>query len=1139
METIELREQNILVSAAAGSGKTAVLVERIKQLILHDKVSVDRILVVTFTKAAASEMKEKLIKSLNQAISENPNRSALLREQLEKIPRANISTFHSFALEVIRQYFHLIDLDPGFKVCDEAESQLMKADGMDQVFDDYFLDSSPAFLNYIQQYGSAKNEVELKKSLVDLYNRLRSIPNSFAWLQMAIEKLNLTTEEFQASDLMAFIKKYVSEKVEEAKICVIGAQNILEEQGLEKLGEKCKIDLEKINKIQNKMDEGDIESGGHFIATYKGEIIRASKEQEPIYNEIKDQVKELRDRAKNIFRKELAPKFFSFAIGEYIDDLNHTYSIGSVMAEILIHFHEVYGGIKQEKALLDFSDIEHYTIEILNNPLAAQEYREKFQYIFIDEYQDSNLLQEKIIEAIQRDNNVFMVGDIKQSIYKFRLAEPEIFLKKYNRFKKPETLLSTKIDLNQNFRSKSPIIHAVNGIFSQLMHYDEDAALHSGIPDMNYPENPVELYIADGTSFNCAPQELLDENIESLKLVELEGVAAAKIIREALGTPIYDVKIGKIRPLKKRDIVILMHGVKRRGEIFFQALQNAGVESYFDDHNGYFDTIEITLFSDLLRVIDNFKQDVPLLGVLRSPVFGYGIDELVEIRCVSLGLAFYHALKNYGSVGKNSKLIHKTQMTLEKLNRWKQESRYTPIDEFAWELMRETGYYAYVGALPGGSLRQANLRIFVERTKAFRESGDGSIYGLLRYMNALAEKEVETGQASIVGEDDDIVRIMTIHKSKGLEFPMVLVASLGTRFVFDKMDKNGVIHKDLGIGITRIDSVENWYRHTIMQNAIMAKKRKEELDEAVRVLYVSFTRAMDKLILLGSVTNWERDRLKYETGAKSESNYLGMIIPHISEANIHVCIQNRDQLMGHISQQNHQNSTIMDLVWDPNITNSIGERSADVREIIANRLSYAYPNEFALHTKSKYAVSEINGRYSEKIEIHSPSFISAAQSFSSAEIGTIIHKVMEHIDPKKFHDAQYLHDYMNELVNKELLLPEEAELVDISSIITLANSNLGRRMAAAKVIHRETPFNMLYPMKGEEVMVQGVIDCWFEEHGELILLDYKTGRVDGEQRERYRQQLMLYKKALELNLQRTVDETYLYLFSQGRLLEIK
>jgi len=1129
--TIENRKNNILVSAAAGSGKTAVLVERIKQLIIFDEVSIDRILVVTFTKAAASEMKEKLLAALNKAVSLYPEKVALLRKQLDLINRANISTFHSFALEVIRKYFHIIQLDPGFKVCDQAESSIMKAEGMDRVFDQLFENGDPDFIQFIDHYGSPKNETQLKKNLIAIYDTIRSIPDSLNWLESAVQQTNLPKDLFIASPVMIYLNHHLNHKIRQSTQFLHKAIMLLEENGFDAQAGKCMLELNRLEEISECLRIEGVIAAGRLIVQYKGETIRVSKKQEADYAEIKELVKGLREQAKGII-KDLKEKFFSVAWSVYMDDMHKTYESGVTLFRIISNFDSVYEQIKRDNGLLDFSDIEHFAIKILENPVVALEYRQKFEYIFIDEYQDSNILQERIIDSIKSPNNVFMVGDIKQSIYKFRLAEPEIFQQKYNFFKSNNAPDSISIDLNQNFRSKPPIITAVNGIFSHLMEYDDDAALHGEIQQADISHYPVEMVIVDGKTTENGGVREVDEAIEELRLVELEAMEAAAIIKQSLGQPIYDSKRGEIRKLRQKDIVILMHGVKGKASTYYETLQDAEINCYVDDHTGYFDTIEITQFLDVLKVIDNFKKDISLIGVLHSPFFNFTVQDFIEIRSQCPGHAFYEAFLQFSLIGKNTILRKKIQDTLDKINGWKKSSKYQPINEFSWNLMIDSGFYAYMGGLPGGSLRQANLRIFVERARSFRNTGDGSIYGFIRYINTLAEKEVETEQAKIVGENDDVVRVMTIHKSKGLEFPMVIVASLGSRFIFDKIERTGVVHKDLGVGLTRVDPNGHWYRNTIIQHVIAAKKREEELAEAVRVLYVAFTRAMDKLILLSAVKDWEKEKSKIETGFKAETNYLGMLFPHLASGNIALRIKDREDLTRHVKETSYRNATIRHYIddLDANLAECNEKGAIELSEA---RLSYIYPFVSDLMTKSKFSVSEIISQKNHEVAIGKPNFMAEKRQLASTEFGNIIHIVMEHIDPLQYHEINYIANYLEDLVNRELLLPSEKAVVKTELILAFAQSDIGKRLSKATNPHREEPFNFLYDLNDKQVMIQGIVDCWFEEGDKIVIIDYKAGSERTTMIDQYDQQLKLYRDGLEATLNKQVKETCLYFFGDG------
>lgn len=1115
-DTINTRGKNILVSAAAGSGKTAVLIERIKCLLLEDKVAADRLLVVTFTKAAASEMKDRLARALRGAVSEYPEAAPFLRRQLEIIYKANISTFHAFALDVIRNYIHLTDVDPGFRICDEAQARLLKQEAADAVFDLAFEESDERFLDYISCYGGSKGEKELKDALVSIYEKIMSLPEPFSWLDRVTDGITRMGETAGSRTLYRELNNILRSSLAEAIGCMEKALAVLEASGVTSLAVKCREDLERMAEIAELIEKAELAQVRGLLDSIPWQTFRAIKTEQEDYGAVKDLVSAYRDRAKDIIRKELKTRLFNIPLKEAIEDITGTYPQAQVLAELLQGFHQAYAEAKKERKLLDFSDIEHIAIGLLRKEDVAAAYREKFVYIFIDEYQDSNLLQEEMIRAIKRENNVFMVGDIKQSIYKFRLAEPEIFRRKYEEYKNPGDLFNKKIDLNRNFRSKEPILKAVNGLFGRLMEYDQDSCLHPGVSEFTVHQYPVELLLAQMP----IREESGDEQLEELKLAEVEAQAAARIIMSSIGKPIVDMKDGKSRPLRKRDIVILMHGIKGRGEIFYKALRDAGIDAYLDDNGGYFDTLEIMSVLDLLRIIDNFRQDIPLIGTLRSPFFGFTVDELSEIRLKTPAGPFYFALREFQSDGTTGATTEKVRRFLSNIKSWKQESLTLPIDQLSWKLMTETGYYAYMGALPGGSQRQANLRLFIERAAAFRQGGDGSIHGLLRYIKALSEKEVETGQAVVLGEQDDTVRIMTIHKSKGLEFPMVLVASLARRFVFDRLEKNGVFHKDLGIGISKVNHAEGWYRHTLLQQAIMAKKRREELEECVRVLYVAMTRPMDRLVLLAAVKDWEKEALKYETGSKAGTNYLGMIFPHLDEAGIQLALMPA----GGAQSQERLNPR----KYEVSRNRGDGSSQGISKEWVEHRLGFVYPHKDALAMKSKYSVSELNRDFLHMSkEPGAPAFISGEKALDAAGIGNAIHLFLEKVDLSRFGDLEYLEGFLKELVEKEYLLPEEAATIHLPDILAFAQSSLGIRLRKSVVVRREHAFSMHINHQNARVMVQGIIDCWFSEADGIVLLDYKTGRDWGRLDDEYKKQIQLYAMALQDATGHPVKEAYL------------
>lgn len=1140
-EAIDLRDHNILVSAAAGSGKTAVLVERIKQLIIEDKISLDQFLIVTFTNAAAAEMKEKLITAITHEIEENPNNASFLRKQLDLAGSANISTFHSFALEVIRRYFYLTDIEPNFKIGDEGAVQIIKWDTIDQLFVDCFEESDPAYFDFLKAYASDRNERALKENILKLYSTIQSIPHPLKWLHDHVESLNMDMESFQHSDLMDAIKEDLQSAIPQILSGFEQAGDLAQEAGIENIYQKNQEDLEKLQPLLGWAREGNLKQIGSLLSTFKANVMRAKKEEKEDYELIKSQIKDLRDFSKKIIIN-LKERYFNQDIETYIEDLQSVYPSACYLEKMMIEFDQQFRAAKQEKNIIDFNDIEHYALEILEHEEAAQEYREKFACIFIDEYQDSNVLQDTLIHKIKRDDNLFMVGDIKQSIYKFRLAEPEIFQAKYQAYGSGEIEKSTKVDLNQNFRSKSKVIASVNGVFKAVMKgYDNAAALYQGISYDGPFDYKTQLHVVDS---RITEDMELDEEIAEMKNAQLEAYNAVEIIKDILGNPIFDIKQNCERPITKRDIVILMRATKNYADVFLEVFSELDIPAYVDDSSGYFDTVEIEVFLNLLKVIDNKRQDLPLLSVMRSAVFDFTIEDLIQIRLHKKQASYFEAVLSYSKAGEDLDLRNRCLVTFEKLKLYREMAQALPLEEFIWKLMWDTGYYTYCGALPAGQQRQANLRALADKARDFQETGYSGIYGFLTYIQALEKRSVPMGQVKLINERDDIVRIMTIHKSKGLEFPVVIVAGLGKQFNFNKTGKGFVAHKDLGLGLTRVEHGEHWYRKTLMQTAIERKLRQEELEEQIRILYVAFTRAMDQLILLGTSKKVEEGIVK---PSPSKNCFLDYLIPLTADGQMELSIHDRTQLNMDNQQRNQNKAAVRQLFHESGTV-----REDPLFEEIDRRLSFKYEYQQALSKKSKYSVTELSrmdGEHEEpELALKAPDFMHGTSEFTAAQRGTIMHKVMECIDfkeaAKAVADGQgqpYVKRQVERMQQQELLLPEEAESVDCDKIKSFFLSDIGLRAAAAERLYKETEFNLLKKVDGTEVMVQGIIDCYFEEEDYLILVDYKNSYINQKDREAvlarlketYKGQIAIYQEALEAIRQKKVKEAYLYLFSEN------
>lgn len=1154
-EAISTRGKNMLVAAAAGSGKTAVLVERIKQLIISEKTGINEMLVVTFTNAAAAEMKEKIVSAITAEIEKNNEDADFLLNQLNNIYKSNISTFHSFALEIIRRYFYIINIEPNFKICDDAENIILKTEAMDELFDSLFESDNQDFINFLNKYSSSKNEKNVKDMIEKAYGTIRSIPESFLWLQEKVELLKQNPEEFLqglvAMEIMDTIVKNLKMAVKSFNM----VEEFLLEEGLENLAEKARQDVEQIQNVLDQTQSCDLKTTIILVSEIKYQRFNLKKEEKDYYEEIKPKVEKIRDRGKGYIKK-IKEAYGVRSLDEYVEEINMTYGDCRYFCLLIEEYHKRYMDKKEEKNLVDFNDIEHMAIEILKTDSVANEYREKFKHIFIDEYQDSNLLQEALIGKIKRENNLFMVGDVKQSIYKFRLAEPEIFMTKYEKYKSEQSDYNLKIDLNQNFRSKGNIINGVNLIFSSIMNrYDQDAALYQGVAYEGAYDYPIDLHVIDEQT----DSEEVEKEILDMKMAEIEAYNAVKLIKQELKKEIFDVKLNKVRDIKKRDIVILLRATRNYADKFHKILTEENLPCHLDDSEGYFDTIEIEIILNLLRVIDNKRQDLPLLSILHSPIMDFSIEELSTIRSEYKKGSYFDAFERYGNEKSENPLSGKILKTIRKIENWQQTSKFIPLDDFIWQLLTETGYYNYAAAMPSGVQRQANLRLLIDKAVKFQKGSIKGLYGFISYIDYIKAKSVRTGQISLVGENDDVIRIMTIHKSKGLEFPIVLVAGLGRQFNLNKDTTHLDIHKDFGISISNVEVNRKYYSKTLLQNAIRDKNKSLDLEEEIRILYVAFTRAMDHLILLGTLKNLKDSFEKYELveggDISNARSFLDMILPSIEGTKIKAVFHNKGEIEPLNSDKN-LNKAIVKNIFETKIEKP--DNSDNLTEVY-RKLGYSYLFPEAVNQKSKISVSEINKKTSSADSYNNkyskPRNNNSDGNFTAAEKGTITHNFMRRLDFAKAYNViledkkrieEYLENQLEELVNTNYLTKEERNTININKVIAFLNSPIGKRAAKAKEIHKEAPFSMLIPVNDEEIIVQGIIDCYFKENEEYVLIDYKTNYIFDEDykddfrriKEIYNNQVKIYCEAVEASKGIKVKEAYLYLFEKALEIEM-
>jgi ATP-dependent helicase/nuclease subunit A len=1256
---IDTRHCNLLVAAAAGSGKTAVLVERIIKIItdLDSPVDIDRLLVVTFTNAAAAEMRERIGDAISKELDKTPD-SKVLQKQLTLLNRSNITTMHSFCLDVIRNNFHHIDLDPNFRIADATEALLLRQELLQELLEDKYEEGSEDFIALVESFGGARDDSPIVDIIGNLYNFSMSGPWPEKWLREKAEEFNIGEDfEIENSPWGKLLKESIELELLGIKNKLNKALEICEDaSGLGPYGETIKIDLNLINSLLQAANENFNALYGGFSNLEYASLGRLKKDAD---KNAQEEVKKIRDEIKKKVN-EIKDDIFGISPEDAIDSLKAMYPIMRALSELVIEFDRIYKEKKRERGMLDFNDLEHLCLKILTeaddeghihpSPVAIA-LREKFEEVLVDEYQDSNNVQETIINMVSRkftDNpNVFMVGDVKQSIYRFRQAKPELFLEKYNTYSEEEGSGSRKIMLYKNFRSRQEVISSVNYIFKQLMSetvgeldYTEKEALNLGAEFRKLEEEnaliggATELHIIDrsgevGEEKEEDSSEVSDKVIstemdmldkEELDSIQIEARLVARRIKELMSAAnrysfkVYDKDLKDYRNIRYKDIVILMRATANWAPTFMEELGSDGIPVYADAGTGYFQTVEIRTIMALLQIIDNPMQDVPMLSVLRSPIFSFTPEELTDIRVIEKEKYFYENIKTLveaddeiamSADGRRyifeESIKEKAQYFIESLSKWRERAIHMPIDEFIWYLYMDTSYYGYVGAMPGGIQRQANLRILFQRARQYEQTSFSGLFNFINFINRLRSSSGDMGSAKILGENEDVVRIMSIHKSKGLEFPIVILAGCGKQFNLMDLNKKILFHEDMGYGPDFVDYKRRISYATIKKHAIKKKFRLESLSEEMRILYVAFTRAKEKLIITGSVANLEKAATKWCYGASQGVDrvdpqevmkgrtYLdwicmalakhknGEAIRKVSNSDINITMDDESSMWevkllnktevikDRILKAVEEEFTLKELFIDKNITSEFDEE-------IKRRLDFEYEYILASKIPANVSVSELKraaldddneqnvaSMYRTQY-VSKPTFLQEEKGLSSAERGTAVHNVMQRLDLHRVSTKEEIEEQITYMIAKEFITEEQAEAVKAYRILRFFNSELGHRMLKAYnttgKVNRELAFYIDIPStfvrkdlpeekyRDEMVRLQGVIDCYFEEEdGNIVLLDYKTDYV-GEEitsediKQRYEVQIKYYSDTLEKITEKRINEKYLYLFYNGDILEM-
>ena len=1148
MQAIKLNGANILVSAAAGSGKTSVLVERIINKIINENVNIDKILVVTFTNAAASEMRQRLMDAIYKNIDKMPNDENLQR-QLLLLNKANISTIHAFCLNVIRNNFFFFFMSSNFRVADETEIEIMKQEIIEDIFEEEYEKQDKNFLKILEKYTSYKDDTYLKELILKIYKFIQSDPFPEKWLKGAVEDYNIEQSDF-------YDTKW-------GKIILDKAKDIIQDNimSLNRITKELSVypnlidfysilnqDLKYIESIRlDTWDNAymDINNKSWTQWSRKNKFSEEEKE-------VKERAKNIRDSVKSSYTE--VQKMVNCTSKEAIDDIKEMYDTLKILQSLVLNFKEEFSKRKKEKNIVDFNDIEHLALKILvdenGNPTEiAKKY--DFNEIEIDEYQDSNSVQEYILNSVSNGKNIFMVGDVKQSIYKFRQANPKLFMQKYNDYMLPEPQIEndTKILLYKNFRSRKNILDITNLVFTNIMsekigeiEYTKEEALNQG-------REFEDIDIDCKTELNIIETESEDNDEEIQEVLEnaaLEARLVAKKIKE----------LNK-QKIKYKDIAILLRSPKSIASIYEKELMAEGIPVFSDITTEYLHTIEIDTIISLLKIVDNPLQDIPLVTVLRSEIGGFTDNDLLEIRLTDKNEAFYRAVeKAEKSELIEDKLRQKISSFLQLIENLKSKEKELPLDEFIWYIYNETGYYHYVGLMPDGNLRQANLKKLFEKAREYEKISFKGLFNFIIFMEKVGTSNNDLSAARVIGENDDVVRIMSIHKSKGLEFPIVFLCGTNKKFNLRDMSEKIILDNQIGIGVNYLkDGIEF---PTLTKEAIKIKARKEAVSEEMRILYVALTRARDKLIITGTSKNIKKeldDKInelnKYYTLKKSAKlnsyiiekyrsylDWLELVYVYNDDPLMTLNVYNKNEFIkteeDEVKEINKKKKDVLDELDKCKIDN---EEYKKIEKLL--NFEYKYKEDVELPTKTSVTALKNDKEIVKKI----PKF-AQENKITGARKGTIIHLILSKITNQKNIDE------VKELINKLKITEEEKKQVNMEILQNYLKSELYKELNEAKEVKRETPFYLninsgkIYENTDEKILVQGIIDLYYiDKDDNLCLVDYKTDYVkdnnEKELIEKYKEQLELYKQALEKALQRKVVHTYIYSSYLNKNIEIK
>ena len=1125
-------------------------------------------------------MREKILEAIYKKIEENPE-DENLQKQIILLNKASISTIHSFCLDVIENNFYEIDVSANTRIADDSEILLLQQEVIDDLFEEKYEEEDSNFIKLIKTYTKYNQDEVLKDLILRVYSYIQASPFPEEWLEEQIEKLNIEDgTNFSDTVWGKIITENANQILEDS---ILKLQNIRTKMTrfpeLDKFTAKIEDDIDKYTYIQNNLSDWD--TAVEAINTLKNAMW--TKDQK-ITNDLKDEAKDVRESTKDEFKK--VKKLMNCSSKEAVQDIKYMYPILKMLKDLILEFSQKFYQRKREKNIMDFSDMEHLALKILvkkdeNGNVVkseiAKKYENKFEEIAIDEYQDSNLVQEYILTSVSRGNNIFMVGDVKQSIYKFRQARPKLFLDKYDNYKlDPVNGEDRKIQLFKNFRSRSNILDFTNLVFEDIMsrelgniEYNQDEYLNLGanFEEIQNQDYKTELEILDLSEENDdiwkTDEEETEKEQEKVEDVVLEARFVARKIKELIDSKyqIIDKKTGR-RDIQYKDIAILLRTSSGVANVYEKEISELEIPVYSDSSSQYLQSVEIETIMSLLRIINNPMQDIPLVTVMRSPIGNFTDNELIEIRMADRNSSFYEALLKSD--------LEKAHRFLSLLKELREDEEYMTLDEWIWNIYTKTGYMNYVNLMPNGALRVSNLRMLFERAKQYEEASFKGLYNFINFIDKIKFNQEDLKAAKIIGENENVVRIMTIHKSKGLEFPVVILAGVGKQFNFRDLNGKILLDQDLGMGPQYIDSDRYIEFKTLAKKALAIKAKNEAISEEMRILYVALTRAKEKLIIVGRQKDVnkkmsEKQKLLeiYSTIDDNKINpyllqkyktyldWLELIYLKEGVANTKnlftVNINKREKTS--VKIENEVEDISKKIIEESNKNNDEQEKEK-IKEI----LNWQYKHQSIEGIPTKTSVSKLKEEREQEVQItQEPKFINeeVKTKLTGAQKGTLIHLCLQKMKETEEYNLEKITELIEELKDKEIITEIEAQNIDKEKLLEYTNSQLWTELKQAKEIHKEHPFyinikasriyNQINKEDDEDILVQGVIDLFFiDKDDKLILVDYKTDYVQNENElvERYKGQLELYKEALEQSLNKKVDKMCIYSVHLNKLIEI-